>query len=124
MTPYCFWHDLRPFAFLFTLEYFLDLFEYQGIGPLYCAIGLEVTYLCEYDLHSDLLTKILEHCTVEVLCVVDYDVSGDAVMADDVLPKEFSDFCRGYIGERLCFDPLHEIFDRHYGEGVVALRWG
>jgi hypothetical protein len=28
MAPYCFQHDLRPFAFLFTLKYFLDCFKY------------------------------------------------------------------------------------------------
>jgi hypothetical protein len=48
----------------------------------------------------------------------------DTVVVDDVLPEEFSDYCGAYVGERLRFDPLREIFDRHNGEGVVALRWG
>jgi hypothetical protein len=27
VAPYDYWHDLRPFTFLFTLEYFLDCFK-------------------------------------------------------------------------------------------------
>jgi hypothetical protein len=51
-------------------------------------------------------------------------MSRDTVAEDDVLPEEFSDYCGAYVGERLCFDPLHEVFDYHYSECVVALRWG
>jgi hypothetical protein len=90
--------------------------------PLYCAVGLRVIYRCERDLRSDLLAKVLEHYAIEVLCVVDHDVSGDTVAANDILQEEFSDCCGAYIGERLRFDPVHKIFDRHNGEGVVALR--
>jgi hypothetical protein len=45
-------------------------------------------------------------------------------VADDILLEEFSDYCEAYIGERLRFYPLCEVFDCHNGEGVVALRWG
>jgi hypothetical protein len=122
MTPYCFQLDPYPFNFLFALEYFLDCFKYQGVGPLYCTVGLRVIYRRERDCHPNLLAKILEHCTIEVLCVVDCNVSGDAVTVDNVLPEEFFDCCRAYIGERLLLYPLHEIFDPCNSEGVVALR--
>jgi hypothetical protein len=34
------------------------------------------------------MAEILEHCTVEILGVIDCDVSGDAVAADDILSEE------------------------------------
>jgi hypothetical protein len=50
-----------------------------------------VVYGCKGDLHFDLLTKIPEYCAVNVLHVVDCDVSGNTVAIDDVLPKELFD---------------------------------
>jgi hypothetical protein len=78
----------------------------------------------ECDLRFNLLVEILEHCIVKILCVVDCDVSGHAIAADDVLPEEFFDCCGAYISERLHLYPLHEIFDCHLSEGVIVLRWG
>jgi hypothetical protein len=71
-----------------------------------------------------MLPKILEHFIVKVLCVVDCNVSGDTIAANDILPKEFFDCCKAYIGERLCLYPLCELFNYHNGEGVVVLHWG
>jgi hypothetical protein len=48
-------------------------------------------YRRECDLRSDLLAEIFEHCTTEILYIVDHDVSGHTVVVDDILPKEFSD---------------------------------
>jgi hypothetical protein len=123
VAPYCPWHDLRPIAFLFALEYFLDCFEYQGVGHFYCTVRLRVVYICECDLRSDPLTEILEHYTVEVLCVVDHNVTGNTVATDDILLEELFDCCRAYVYDRLCFNPLREVHDCHNNEGVIALCW-
>jgi hypothetical protein len=48
-----------------------------------------VIYRHERDLRSDLLAKILEHCTIKVFCVVDCNVSRDTVAADDFCQKNF-----------------------------------
>jgi hypothetical protein len=94
------------------------------VGPPYCTIRLRVIHRCEGNLCSDMLAKVFEHCAVKELYVVDGDMSGDAIAADDVLPEDFFYCCRAYIVERLRSDPLHEIFDRHDGERVVALPGG
>jgi hypothetical protein len=91
VAPYSCWHGLRPFSFLFTLEYFLDCFKDLGVRSLHYAIGLWVVYQCECDLRSNLLAEIFEHCIVKLLCVVDCYMPVDAIAADDVLPEEFSD---------------------------------
>jgi hypothetical protein len=78
----------------------------------------------ECGLHSDLLAKILEHWTVKVLYVVNCNVSGDTIVADDILPKEFFGCCRAYIGERLHLYPLCEVFNCHNDKCVIALCWG
>jgi hypothetical protein len=49
------------------------------------------------NLHSNLVTAILEHYFAKVLTVVDCDMPWDAVAADYILPEEFSDCCRSYI---------------------------
>jgi hypothetical protein len=89
VAPHCFWHGLGPFAFLLAFEYFLDCFKYQGVGTFSHTIRLMVIHRWECNLHSDLLAKILEHCTVKVLCIVDYYVPGDTTAADDLLPEKF-----------------------------------
>jgi hypothetical protein len=76
---------------------------------------------CKCDIRSNLVAKILEHCTVKILCIIDCDVSGDPVSADNVLPEEFLDCCGAYICERLHFYPFHEVFNCHHNEGVIAL---
>jgi hypothetical protein len=123
VVPYCPWHDLRLFTFLFTLEYFLDCFKYQGIDPFYCTIRLWVVYRCECDLRFDLLTEILEHCTIKVLCVIDRNVVGNAIVTDDILLEELFDCCRAYICDRLRLNPLCEVLDCHHDERVIALHW-
>jgi hypothetical protein len=123
VAPYCPWHNLRTFAFLFALEYFIDCFEYQGIDPFYCTIRLRVIYRCECDLHFNLLVEILEHCTGEVLCIVHCDVSGNAVVIDDILSEELFDYCGAYICDGLRLDLLCEVLDCHHSKGVIALHW-
>jgi hypothetical protein len=83
-----------------------------------------VVHRCECNLHSNLLTKILEHCTVKILCAVDRNLSGNTIVIDDILLEELFDCCGAYICERLCLDPLREVFDCNNDEGVIALRWG
>jgi hypothetical protein len=50
-----------------------------------------VIYRCERDLHSNLLAEIFEHCVIEILRIVDCNVSGNVVTIDNVLPEEFFD---------------------------------
>jgi hypothetical protein len=83
-----------------------------------------VVYGCEGNLRSDLLTKILEHCAIKILCVVDCDLTGNTIATDDILPKELFDGCRAYICDRLRLNPLREVLDCHNDEGVIALCWG
>jgi hypothetical protein len=123
VAPYYPWHDLHPFAFLFDIEYFLDCFEYQGVGPFYCTIRLGVVHRCECDLCSDPLTEILEHCIIEVLHVVDRNVTGNTVATDDILLEELFDCCDAHACDRLHLDSLREVLNCHHGEGVVALHW-
>jgi hypothetical protein len=70
------------------------------------------------------VTEILKHVRVKILGIVDCYLLWDSVSANDVLREEIFDCCRGYIGGGLRLDPFHEIFHRHYGKCVVALRWG
>jgi hypothetical protein len=48
----------------------------------------------------------------------------DTVAVDDILLEEFTNYCGAYVGERLHFYLLREVFDYYNGEGVVTLRWG
>jgi hypothetical protein len=80
-----------------------------------------VIYRCERDLHSDLVAETLEHVTIKVLGIVDYDLLRDAVTIDDVLLEEFFDSCGGYIGDRLHLNPFHEMLYCHNGKSVIAL---
>jgi hypothetical protein len=50
-----------------------------------------VVYRCERDLRPNLLAEIFEHCVIEILHIVDYNVSGNAIAADNVLLEEFFD---------------------------------
>jgi hypothetical protein len=52
-------------------------------------MGLVMIYRSECNLRSNLLAEILEHCTIEVLCIVDHDVLRDAVSIDDILLEIF-----------------------------------
>jgi hypothetical protein len=55
-------------------------------------------YGYEGDLHSNLMTEILEYCAVKILGVVDCDVC-----------------------DRFCFNPLREVLGCHNSKGVLAL---
>jgi hypothetical protein len=67
------------------------------------------------------MAEILEHVTIKILDVVDCDLMWNFVATDDVLPEEFLDGCGGYIGNRLHFNPLSELFHHYYGESVISL---
>jgi hypothetical protein len=121
VAPYCSWHDLRQFAFLLTLEYFLNCLKYKGVGPFHCAIGLEMVYRCEGHLHSDLVTKVIEQGIVKVFCIIDGNVAQDAITTDDVLSEKLFDSYRAYICDRLHLNPLCEVLRSHNGEGVISL---
>jgi hypothetical protein len=56
-----------------------------------------------------MMAKILEHVIVKLLGIVDYDVLGDDITADDVLPEKFLNGCRAYVCNRLCLNPFCEI---------------
>jgi hypothetical protein len=83
-----------------------------------------MVYRCEGNLHFHLMIEIFEHHTIKILGIVDYDVSGNVIAADDILPEELFDGCRAYVCDRFCLNPLHEVFDCHNSEGIIALCWG
>jgi hypothetical protein len=80
-----------------------------------------VVYRCEGNLRPDLVIEILEDATVEILGVIDHDLLWNSLMTDDVLPEIFLYSCRGYIGDRLRFNPLSELFHRYNGKSVISL---
>jgi hypothetical protein len=67
------------------LENFRNCFKYEGVGPFYCLVEFKMIYRREGDFGANLIGEILEHVIIKLLG----DVSGDAIMADDVLPKKF-----------------------------------
>jgi hypothetical protein len=83
-----------------------------------------VVHRCECDLRSDLSAELLEHCVIKVLCIVDCYVSGNIVMADDVLPKEFLDCGGADIGERFHFYLFCKVFNSHHRKSIIAMRRG
>jgi hypothetical protein len=83
---------------------------------------LRVVYRCECDLRSDLLIEILEHCTIEVICVVDCNVPGTAVAIVDILPEELFACFGAYVCDRLHLDPLCEVLDCHHDDSVITPR--
>jgi hypothetical protein len=121
VAPHCPRHDIRPFTLLFTFEYFLDGFENQAIVPLNCSIGLRVVYRCEGDLRPNPMAEILEHSTIKILGIVDHDLLWNSVATDDVLPEEFLNGGRCYVGNRLCFNPLCEVLHCDYSESILFL---
>jgi hypothetical protein len=124
VAPYRSWHDLQSFAFLISFEYFLDCLKYQNIGFFNSAIGLGMVYICECYLCFNLLTKVLEHCIVKVFYNADYNVAGNIVTTNDILPEELFDGCGAYVCDRLRLNPLCEVLHRHNSEGVISLCWG
>jgi hypothetical protein len=82
-----------------------------------------VIYRCKGVLHTYPVTEILEHATVKVLGVVNYDLLRNCIAAHKVLPQIFLYSCQGHVGDRLCLDPLGEMFHRYYGESVISLCW-
>jgi hypothetical protein len=67
------------------------------------------------------VTEILEHATIEVLCIVDCDLIWNSITTDDVLPEIFLYSCQGHVGDGLLFDPLGEVFHRYNGKSVISL---
>jgi hypothetical protein len=49
-------------------------FEYQAINSFHCSVGLGVVHRYEGDLHSNLVTEVLELCIVKIFCIVNSDV--------------------------------------------------
>jgi hypothetical protein len=120
VTSYYPWLELGPFAFFLTFEDLLDCLEYERVGPFHCPVGLRLVYRGEGNLRSDLLTKILEHCTVKILGIVNCDMSGNTIETNDILPKELFDDCGAYVCDRFCLNPLREVLDCHNGEGTIS----
>jgi hypothetical protein len=92
-----------------------------NIGSLHYSIGLRVIQICEGDLSPNLVTEILEHCAVEVLGVIDYNLLRNPVAADDDLLEMFLDGCGTYISYDLCLNPHGKVLDCNDGEGVIGL---
>jgi hypothetical protein len=67
------------------------------------------------------VAETYEHATIKILGVVNCDLLWNSVATDDILPKEFLNRCRGYVGDVLHFNPLGEAFHRYDSEGVVSL---
>jgi hypothetical protein len=82
-----------------------------------------VVYRCEGDLHPDLVAKILEHGTIEILGIADGDLLTDSIATDDILPEKSLDGGGAYVGYMLCFNPFGEVFHCHNGKGVISLCW-
>jgi hypothetical protein len=82
-----------------------------------------VIYRCKGDLRPDLMSKILEHGTIEILGIVDGDFLRNSVMTDGVMPEKFLDGGRGYICYWFRFNPFGEVLNCNNGEGVVSLCW-
>jgi hypothetical protein len=70
------------------------------------------------------MAEILEHVTIKVLGIVDRDLLWDAIMTDNVFPKEVFDSSGVYVGDGLHLNSFHKILDYPNGEGVIALCWG
>jgi hypothetical protein len=83
-----------------------------------------MVYKCEGNLCFDLIAEILEHSIVEILGVIDFDVSRDAIAADDILLEEFFDGCGAYVSDGLCLNPFHKVLSCHDIKGIVAMCWG
>jgi hypothetical protein len=69
------------------------------------------------------MAEILEHGTIKILGVVNYDLLWNSVATDDVLPEEFLNGGRGYVGNRLRFDPHGEVLHYDYSKSVISLWW-
>jgi hypothetical protein len=52
---------------------------------------------------------------------VNGDLLWNSITTDDILPKEFLDSSRGYVGDGLRFDPFGEVLHCDNGKGVVSL---
>jgi hypothetical protein len=70
------------------------------------------------------MAEILEHVTIKVLGIVDRDLLWDAIMTDNVFPKEVFDSGGVYVGDGLHLNSFRKILDYPNGEGVIALCWG
>jgi hypothetical protein len=116
-------HDFHPFTILFTFEYFLDGLKDQAVGPLNYSIGLQVVYRCEGDLRPGLMVEILEQGTAKILDIIDRDLLWNSIEIDDVLPEEFLNGSRGYVGVRLHFNTFGEVLHCNYSKSVVFLCW-
>jgi hypothetical protein len=57
----------------------------------------------------------------KILSIVGCDLLWNSIATDDVLPEEFLNGHRGYVGDRLHLNPLGEVFYCHDGERVVSL---
>jgi hypothetical protein len=80
-----------------------------------------VVYRCEGDFCPNPMAEILEYDTVKILSVVNGDLLWNFIATDDVLPKEFLDGGRGYVGNGLRFNPFGEVLHCDDSKSVVSL---
>jgi hypothetical protein len=66
------------------------------------------------------MTEILEHGTIKILDIINSDLLWHSIATDDVLLEEFLDGGRGYVGNRLRFNPFGELFHCNHDKSVVS----
>jgi hypothetical protein len=69
------------------------------------------------------MAEILEHVIIELLGIINSDLSRNAIATDYVLLEEFIDGRGAYICDELRLDPFRDLLDRYDSENVVALGW-
>ena len=88
--------DLReficPFALFLIKQALLDAAEDDAIGPFDGPVGLWVVHRGEDYLRAHTVTEFFEELCIKLFAVIDSDLPWDLEPADDVLPKEFSDY--------------------------------
>jgi hypothetical protein len=58
--------------------------------------------------------------TIKIISIVDGDLLRNSIVTNDVLPKEFLDGGEGYVGYRLRFNQLGEVFYYGNDESVIS----
>jgi hypothetical protein len=75
----------------------------------------------EMKLRSNWAAVLPEILAIKLLSIVDYELSGHAESANDLLPKEFPDSDWSDGSDRSRFNPLGEILNRNHSELEIAL---
>jgi hypothetical protein len=121
LTQYGPGHDLRPFALLFAVEYFLKLPKKSRrwlTQLLRWIVGGTLMWRRHLSESNDKNPWTWHYQNTSC---VNGDLLWNSITTDDILPKEFLDSSRGYVGDGLRFDPFGEVLHCDNGKGVVSL---